>query len=178
MCNLPNGGVVGWEVRLLRSCCMPWNVSLQTITHNKVVSCWWCGSAFLRNAPCRYLTQNKCSFNLKQTSSSGFFFACFYITWFDIFVEINLLSNFYLQNSRRHFHSLTKMVMGPSRPRSWGLSCALWVRIPQKQSCRIWSMRWMLMVRTPLASCTHQLYIVVLSNSFLHWHLCYQEMGR
>lgn len=147
-------------------------------TLNKVVNCWWCGVTFLRSGHCHYLAINKCSFNFKQSSLSGFVFffvVCFYITWFDIFVELNLLSNFYLQNSRRHFHSLTKMVMGPSPPKSWGLSCALWVRIPQRQSCKIWSMRWMLMVRTWLASSAREQYIVAVSSFAF---VCYQEMVR
>lgn len=51
------------------------------------------------------------------------------------------------QNSKRLSHSLTKTVMAQSLPKSWVLSCAHLDRIPQRLSCKTWSMKWMLMVR-------------------------------
>lgn len=138
-----------------------------------------CGVTFLRSGHCGSLSKNKCSFNFKQTSLPvfGFFFS-FSSTLFAIFVGLNHLSHLYLQNSKRHFHSLTKTVMGPSPPKSWGLSCAPWDRIPQRRSCKIWSMRWMLTVRTGPASSTWTIH-----GCGLEWlpsfaFVCYQEMAR
>lgn len=39
------------------------------------------------------------------------------------------------------------MAMGPSQQRNLAPSWGHWVRTPQKPNCRIWSMKWMLMVR-------------------------------
>lgn len=92
---------------------------------------------------------------MKISSKVGLVNWCFTVVLSWQFLQINLqVWHFSLtkkptlccnQNSRRPFHSLTRMEMAPSPPKSWVQWCALWARIPQRQSCRTWSMKWMLM---------------------------------